>query len=276
MFTNYYRPHPALSEFVETICIMSHDFTLSNQFSSIQTFVPTHTRFICFNLEDSVKVKRGSGDFEARELSIITGPQLGTVTLDLGKKHEAVVVVLKPCGLFRLLGIPIKDLVDCDFDARLVIGNEINELLERLMNFKDNNQRNQIIQSYLLSNLMKLKPALPIDIAMLILVKSQGKLSMDYLASQSCLSNRQLERRSLERIGLSPKCFARMIRFSEAHNYKEQHPHTPWTEIAHRFGYYDQMHLIRDFREFTGVTPSMINRDGILNSSRLNSTELNA
>lgn len=275
MLIAYYSPHPNLSEFVETICVMAHDFSESNKFSAVQTFMPTHSRFICFNLQDPVKVKRGSGSFEERDLSIITGPQLRPVTLDLGKKHEAVVVVLKPCGLYRLIAMPLKDIVDLDFDARLIIGKEIDILLERLMNTTENAKKNDIIQTYLLGKLHTLKPALPIDNAMLHLVKSQGNLSMDSLASQSCLSTRQLERISLERIGLPPKCFARLIRFSLAYNYKEQHPTCSWTKIAHRFNYYDQMHLIRDFRGFTGVNPNMKKEDGILNSSRLTSTELN-
>jgi AraC-like DNA-binding protein len=69
---------------------------------------------------------------------------------------------------------------------------------------------------------------------------------------------RQCERKSYERLGLSPKVYSRMIRFSHAYKYKESSPHTSWTEIAHRCGYFDQMHFIRDFKAFAGFTPSML------------------
>jgi AraC-like DNA-binding protein len=39
---------------------------------------------------------------------------------------------------------------------------------------------------------------------------------------------------------------------------KEQQPGISWTQIAHECGYFDQMHLIRDFQEFAGVNPSHI------------------
>lgn len=273
MFTIYYSPHPALEEYVETISIVGHEFALGGLISPIYTFMPTHTRFLCFYLEDPVKVKKGFGTFEERSRSIIIGPQLTPVTLDLGKKHATVIVVLKPCGLYRLLGIPLKEIVDCDFDARLIIGKEIDAVLDLLMNASNNEERNSIIQGYLLGKLLQLKPALPIDRAMLHLVRAQGNLSMDFLASQSCLGVRQLERKSLDRIGFPPKFFARMIRFSRAYKFKELHPHVPWTEIAPRFGYYDQMHLIRDFRHFTGVNPSTVKEEGIVHSVRFNSLE---
>ena len=270
MFTVYYNPHPALEEFVETICIMGHDFSTSDSISPIYTYMPTHTRFLCFYLGDPVKVKKGGADFEDHGRSIIIGPLLTPVTLDLGKKNINLLVILKPCGLYRLLGIPLKELVDCDFDASLILGKEISQVTEQLLNAPNNDDKNRIIQTYLLGKLFRLKAPLPIDLAMQQLVLSQGKLSMDFLAYQSCLSVRQLQRQSLERIGLPPKYLARMIRFSEAYKFKELHPHNSWTDIVYRFGYYDQMHLIRDFRHFTKVNPSMLTQEQIAHSVKFN------
>ena len=270
MFTVYYNPHPALEEFVETICIMGHDFSVGD-ISPIYTYMPTHTRFLCFYLGDPVKVKKGSADFEDHGRSLIIGPLLSPVTLDLGKKNVNLLVILKPCGLYRLLGIPLKELVDCDFDASLILGKEIPQITEQLMNAPTSDEKNSIIQTYLLGKLFRLKPPLPIDLAMQQLVTAQGRLSMDFLAYQSCLSVRQLQRQSLERIGLPPKYLARMIRFSEAYKFKELNPQNSWTEIVYRFGYYDQMHLIRDFRHFTKVNPSVLTQKKLVHSVKFNS-----
>ncbi len=188
MFTKYYNPHPALTEYVESICIMGHDFTQGNLLSPIYTYMPTHTRFLCFYLQDPLEIKRGSGKFQKRGHAIIVGPQLTPVTIDIGKKQENVIIMFRPCGLYRLIGIPLKEIIDCDFEARLIFGKEIDEVLERLMNASANEQQNTIIQDYLLGKVIKLKPALPIDRAMLQLIAIHGNLSMDNLASQSCLS----------------------------------------------------------------------------------------
>lgn len=263
-----FLPHPALREFVEKIHILNIDFTITKSLSPIYTYVPTHTRFLCFYLKDRVKVKKVDGDFVARSRSIIIGPQLTPVTLDLGVKHLTIIVGLKPCGMYRLLGVPINEIIDRDFDATLVIGREIDEVLDRLYEAESNAKKIEIIQQYLLSKLGQLRPALPFDLVMSQQLNSIGNLSMDYLASQSCLSIRQFERKSLERIGLPPKLYSRMIRFTHAYKYKESSPYTTWNEIAYRFGYYDQMHFIRDFKFFAGFTPRMLKEEDLKTSVR--------
>lgn len=273
MFHTYFPPHPALREYVESISIINIDFTTGSGLSHIYTFVPTHTRFLCFYLHDPVKVKKENGDFITRARSIIIGPQLIPVTLDLGQKHHCIIVCLKPCGMYRLLGIPLEEIVDRDFDARLVIGQEIDEVLDRLSEAGSHYEKNVIIQNYLLSKLGQLKPALPFDLAMLQLVAVGGNLPIDYVASQSCLCVRQLERKCRERIGLPPKLYARMIRFSHAYKYKETYPEMSWTDIAHRCGYFDQMHFIRDFKSFAGFTPGTLKEEDIKKSVRFRTLE---
>jgi AraC-like DNA-binding protein len=71
---------------------------------------------------------------------------------------------------------------------------------------------------------------------------------------------RQVERISLARLGLSPKAFARVVRFSAAYRLHEERPGLRWTDIAYQCGYFDQMHLIRDFRDFAGMPPGVIER----------------
>ena len=274
MFHAYFAPHPALLEYVDSVFVVRVTFDAKSGLSPIYPFVPTHNRFLCFYLQDLVKVKKQEEDeFTPRARSIIIGPQLTPVTLDLGQQHQAVVVNLKPAGMHRLLGIPLVEIVDCDFDARLVIGREIDALLDQLQEALTDAERNTITQRYLLSKLHQLKVALPFDLAVLELVHASGNLSIEYVAAQACLSLRQFERKAYERLGLPPKLFGRMIRFSHAYKYKESAPHTSWSEIAHRCGYFDQMHFIRDFKFFAGRTPSMLKEADIEKSIRFRTLE---
>ncbi|MGF1638284.1 MAG: helix-turn-helix domain-containing protein, partial [Cyclobacteriaceae bacterium] len=107
--------------------------------------------------------------------------------------------------------------------------------------------------------LRSLRPAIPFDRAILELTRASGNLSIDYIAAQSCLSQRQFQRKSLERIGIAPKLYARLVRFSHAYKYKETFPESPWVKIAHRFDYFDHMHFIRDFKAFSGAAPGISN-----------------
>jgi len=64
---------------------------------------------------------------------------------------------------------------------------------------------------------------------------------------------------------MRPKLFARIARFEAALDSKARSSTKSWTDVSHEFGYYDQMHMVYDFAEFTGETPSnTLNRFEVL------------
>lgn len=84
-----------------------------------------------------------------------------------------------------------------------------------------------------------------------------GRASIAALAREASLSTRQLERHFRERVGLGPKTFARLVRFQRALALLRR-PGSSLAAIALRCGYFDQAHLVRDFRQFAGASPSRI------------------
>jgi methylphosphotriester-DNA--protein-cysteine methyltransferase len=70
------------------------------------------------------------------------------------------------------------------------------------------------------------------------------------------MSTRQFERRFLTRVGLSPKLFCRIQRFS--HVFQVFEAGRNWAQAAVECGYYDQAHLVKNFREFSGDAPSQL------------------
>ncbi len=72
------------------------------------------------------------------------------------------------------------------------------------------------------------------------------------------LSERQLERRFLQRVGVTPKRFATLRRFERASALAVTAPSL--TDAALAAGYYDQSHFIRDFRRFAGEAPGVLLR----------------
>ncbi|MCE9673988.1 helix-turn-helix domain-containing protein [Myxococcus stipitatus] len=69
------------------------------------------------------------------------------------------------------------------------------------------------------------------------------------------VSERHLRRVFRETVGVSPKAFAKLVRFHRALRAAREDEHANWSSIAADAGYYDQAHLIAEFRAFTGVTP---------------------
>ena len=191
----------------------------------------------------------------------MVGPQLSRVSIDINKSHKAVRVGFHPGGLFRLLGIPLSEMVDESYNAADVFGAELTAMNNRLQEDIDFDEIKKVIETFLLQKAKSLKKALPFDLAMLELLRVNGNVSVEHIASLACLSLRQFERVSKERIGLPPKLFARLVRFSNAYRLHENNPEISWTSIAYECGYFDQMHLIRDFKEFAGVAPGVIEKE---------------
>ena len=87
-------------------------------------------------------------------------------------------------------------------------------------------------------------------------LSERGALGVADAAAEAGLSVRQFERRFSEQVGVPPKLYARIVRFNAALEAKMSAPRRLWTDIAHDFGYYDQMHMVRDFEDFTGENPT--------------------
>ena len=91
--------------------------------------------------------------------------------------------------------------------------------------------------------------------------QDRGTHTVRELAASLSTSPRQLERRSLDLAGITPQAMARVARFVHALRLKRSSNRKrsiTWTEIAHASGYYDQTHLIRDFRLMGGATPTAL------------------
>jgi AraC-like DNA-binding protein len=152
-------------------------------------------------------------------------------------------------------------MIDDSCDAVDVFRNEMKDVNDQLQEAKSFYEIHTIIEKFLLQKVSTLKRSLPFDLAMLELLKANGNLSVDKVASLACLSVRQFERISKDRIGMPPKLFARLVRFSKAYRMRENSAQLSWTSIAHQCGYFDQMHFIRDFKEFAGVAPGILEKE---------------
>lgn len=261
MFTKLYNVHPLLQDFVQCIMVV-HAEVGTDEGPAVYVYPPTPQTSLFFYIDDRIRVKMDSKtEFEIQPRSVFVGQQLTRVALDIGRSHKAVRVGFHPGGLHRLLGISMAAMIDDHFDAGDVFGAGMREVNEKLAAANDFDEMHLVIENFLLQRVRKLKQALPFDKAMLELMHFGGNIPIEKIASLACLSLRQFERISKERVGLPPKLFARLVRFSKAYRLRENFPNWNWTNIAYECGYFDQMHLIRDFKQFAGVAPGIIEKE---------------
>ncbi|MEC7263479.1 MAG: helix-turn-helix domain-containing protein [Bacteroidota bacterium] len=255
---NTYTPHPALQKYVLNISTVS--VFLPDSIKDVVTPYPP-TPFQSFMFYCNNPVSMGGVDeglFNKQPLTVVVGPQYSRVNIKVHRQLNAIRVDFLPGGLFRMLGIPMYELFDGGFDALDFFGAEMRSINEQLQNVLTLWEGKNIVEKFLLNQLTKIKETLPFDGAMRVLLTHNGNISIKQAASLSCLGLKQFERKCKERIGMNPKLFARILRFSKAYRLHESCPQFSWTQIAYQAGYYDQMHMIKDFKTFAGVNPSVI------------------
>ncbi|PQP88142.1 helix-turn-helix domain-containing protein [Paenibacillus sp. AR247] len=92
--------------------------------------------------------------------------------------------------------------------------------------------------------------------ALELLYNTQGQIRMCTLAAECDLSLRQFERRFKQCIGVSPKVFARLLRFEALLTSLIQGPATSLADVSSHLGYHDQAHVIHEFKKWAGCTPT--------------------
>ncbi|RDB05968.1 helix-turn-helix domain-containing protein [Runella aurantiaca] len=248
---------PGLSEFVRKYEVFRFVFE-NNVVPPPKYHVPRAEHCITFYVRDAQKFSFATlPHIIAYPQCIING--IHNVPIYRYGSHDfwAVKVILQPSALYLLTGIPSYELTNTFIDAEAVWGKEVRHVCQQLNSTDSLKEMLEHIEKFL-EHIIKKSPQdwRPIDkVGTLILQPNHG-LSIDKLADQSCLSRRQFFRKFEERIGVSPKMFDRINRFEKSFRTKNKHPDWDWLTIALACGYYDYQHLVKDYKDFTNLTPT--------------------
>jgi len=262
VFFRIVPPAPALRPFVQHYLLVHVRYDGVDPSQAIKPMPPAPQQCLYFYPRGGMRTfHHKEGKFISLPNSILVGPQVSRLDLHFPAEHLVVCAAFWPGGLHRLLGVPVTEMLDYSVESRALLGPAVAEVEARLEETPDYDTMLAVVETYLLRMLRHLRPHTerPID-RLLPLLLPNGRLgaSLDNLAAEACLSPRQFERNFVARVGLSPKMFARIARFDRAFRLKERLPNLDWLAVAVRCGYYDYRHLVRDFREFAGVTPPQL------------------
>jgi transcriptional regulator GlxA family with amidase domain len=115
-----------------------------------------------------------------------------------------------------------------------------------------------LAETFLLKQLKIVQPLQSIQNAAAFIFKLHSQVDLSALVSRSNMSLRQFERIFNEEVGVPPKLFSRIVRFTHALDLKYYEQQRSWADIAISVGDYDQMHFIHECKTFTDEAPSEI------------------
>lgn len=144
-------------------------------------------------------------------------------------------------------------------DLRDVLGAPVRTLHARLREAVSLEQRIGLIEEFLLRRLVaREKKADPITLVGKVIQEMQSSSDPDNvenIATRYNISSRYLRKLFLQYTGVSPKLYNKISRFQQSLQLVTENQ-SSLTSIAYDCGYFDQSHFIRDFKLFTGFTPS--------------------
>ena len=208
------------------------------------------------HLAEQYRVRIDGGPARPSPELCIVGPQTySRAHVYLSGSIHVFNILFQPTGLNRLTGINMTSLVNQDPTASDVLGRSAVLLGDDVRAAPDFRGRVAAVERWVGMLLDKREPGGAIDHASRLLVAARGQARIDGIVSKSGLSTSQFQRRFAIQVGITPKLFARTIRFNRALIARRNDPARSWTDIIHELGYFDQAHFIRECRAFTGLPP---------------------
>ncbi len=194
-------------------------------------------------------------DSEHRPPAFVMGALAEHTVLDGACSSSYLRVFLSPLGAYTLLGLPMNEVSERIVELADVVGPAAPRLIEQLREEPTWRGRFEIVDRLLLARLDDgPRPAPEVRQAWQHLLATGGRVPISRVAAEVGWSHKHLITRFRQQVGLPPKTVARLVRFGRVLRSLNQ-PRT-WERIAAEAGYADQAHLVREFRRFTGATPT--------------------
>lgn len=255
-YYNTFLPSPALQNIVE--------YYWRSEISLAESLVQeVHTPLmqgITFNLNKlNEKMVFGSKVLEMNDHCYLFGqPAKPRLSLSNPAGIDILGVKLLPMGLYQLTGINMQYLADNIVSAEDIWGKEVRWLCEALYEAPDVAGMIQRLEDFLYQKARsgKNKDDLPPLAPVLSHIHAREIYDLNALRNLTSFSEKTLERYFKTQIGLSPKRYMRICRFNAVKAFLDKNPEIDWHDVIFSFGYYDQSHFIKEFKEFSDKTPT--------------------
>jgi AraC-like DNA-binding protein len=251
------RPTGALQPFVDSIWY----FESASFAHQRERILPTGSMQLLVNLEeDELRTYHGPGYAEVERLpgAALSGAYRGHFAIDTAEQRSIAGVAFRSGGAFPFFREPASEVSDAHVELCWLWGRGGATLRERLLEVTTRTRSPEAILDLLERELLArtVRPLDP-DRALEFAVGELDRgASVGAVLSRIGGSSKRFLRAFAERVGLTPKRFERIRRFRRAVDSIELGRPVAWTQVALACGYYDQAHLINDFREFSGITPT--------------------
>lgn len=248
-----YSPGPPLAEFVERFW-----FCEGTPPHPREHILPSGTVELVVNLRDD-EVRIDGPHPQRLSGAAVSGTYSGYFVIDPVPHAAMIGVHFRPGGAAPFLHTTPGDLADAHADLAALWGKPATELRDRLCAVATPGERFAVLERTLTARLARAANRHRAVPAALAAFEHPG-VSVREVAGRVGLCQRRFIRVFAAEVGLTPKLYSRVRRFQRARTLAERGAAPDWARVAAECGYFDQAHLIRDFRAFAGLNPTEYRR----------------
>ena len=238
----HYVPEPPLSEFVAMFWYFrGHEVS-----NAKERVLPTATVDLIIRLDSARRSDWG-----------IFGPRTRSVVIQTTSEQELIGVHFKPGGAIPFLRFPLADLQGRGVSLGDLWGEEnAQRLLCMLHETPTGEGKFRILERWLLRLAANGFESHPVVTFAMRAFCSGPYGSAAEIAEKVGYSQRHFIEIFRNQVSITPKRFHRLYRFRKVIERVRRLTVVDWADVGLSLGYFDQAHLIHDFREFSGLTPT--------------------
>jgi len=250
MFFKRYEPKSGLEKIIECYWFIED----SSSIPLIQKIIPDGYTEIIFHFGDPYRICLND-NWQLQTTSLFAGQITKHFYLENIGASAILGIKFKPAALAILYNLEMHNYTNEVFDLKLVIGDAMQKIEHELRSTKNHELIITRLDSYF-EELLKNKPYLEtlIEKAVELILHNNGMISIKEITELIGVGERQIELLFKRFVGVPPKLFTRIIRFS--YIFQLVNKNHSWTDLAYQAAYFDQSHFIKNFKNFTGENPT--------------------
>lgn len=249
-----FQPHPDLKSIIS--CYWTLEVP-SDTDAQKQRIVPDGCIEMAFILGDNIRRYISEDEFILQPRAMVLGQTIEPFYIEPTGYVNTFAIRFYPLGFSNFVAEPIKNLANKETPLELLFDEKIaKELEQKIIQATGVEQRIEIIEEFLLARFSD-ESTIENSVKTTVdaLLATNGNATIKTILNDDLTKRRQLERKFVQQIGVSPKQLGKLIRLQTALKMLLSDEAENLTNIAYESDYYDQAHFIKDFKEFTGTNP---------------------
>lgn len=225
---------------------------------SIERVIPTGHVFVIFELDD---MERHTFDNDTLKSNAsyrsawVSGVHRNYISISAHQDSEMFVIQFRAFGARPFLHLPMDQIADKVVAGSDILNGELLQLREDIATVATSADKFAVADSWLESRYQEGLVAPQSIVEVVNLLQTQPASKFNEIIAGIAGTQKHLISQFKKFIGITPKQFQRVVRFNDVFVQMQNDQFLSWSDIAHRCGYSDQSHFIREFKHFSGFNP---------------------